>query len=200
MTKFNNALRYLSDNDPVLNKVINKINPQVKKKTNDDFTSLVKIIISQQLSGTAARTIVNRLDKLLGNKNYNPKIIAQIANEELRMCGLSNAKASYLKGLTEILILNPKYFENLKKIEEINILKELCKIRGIGIWTASIFAMGPLGYKNIFPYGDVSLNKAIKILYNNEFDQEAIISKWSPYKSYACRVLWQWVDKGMPEV
>ena len=116
MTKFNNALRYLSDNDPVLNKVINKINPQVKKKTNDDFTSLVKIIISQQLSGTAARTIVNRLDKLLGNKNYNPKIIAQIANEELLMCGLSNAKASYLKGLAEILILNPKYFENLKKI------------------------------------------------------------------------------------
>ena len=36
MTKFD-ALRYLSDNNPVLNKVINKINPQVKKKTNDKF-------------------------------------------------------------------------------------------------------------------------------------------------------------------
>ncbi len=199
MTKFDEALSYLSDNDPFLDKVIKIINLQDKKKSNDEFTSLVKIIIGQQLSGTAARTIVNRLNKLLGEKNYNPQTIAKISNEELRSCGLSNGKSSYVRGLAEILIVNPKYFENLKKIDEVNILNELCKIRGVGIWTASIFAMSSLGYENIFPYGDASLNKAIKNLYNDEFDQEVIISKWSPYKSYACRVLWQWVDKGMPK-
>ena len=32
------------------------------------------------------------------------------------------------------------------------------------------------------------------------FPQEGIISNWSPYKSFACRVLWQWVDKGMPNI
>ena len=49
-----------------------------------------------------------------------------------------------------------------KQKEEREILIELCKIKGIGIWTASIFAMGTLGYEDIFPYGDVSINKAIK--------------------------------------
>ena len=36
-------------------------------------------------------------------------------------------------------------------------------------------------------------------LYQTQIEIDKIISKWSPYKSLACRVLWQWVDKGMPE-
>ena len=49
----------------------------------------------------------------------------------------------------------------------------------------------------IFPYGDVTLIKAIKLIYGEDSLVEDVISKWSPYKTYACRVLWQWVDKGM---
>jgi len=199
MTTFKDALKYLSGNDIKLGKIINLINPQIKDKNTDDFTSLVKIIIGQQLSGSAATTIVGRLDDYIGNKNYNPINITTMTNEELRLCGLSNAKVNYVKGFAQILLENPNYFKNLKTIQEKEILDELCKIKGVGVWTASIFAMGSLSYENIFPYGDVSLNKAIKKLYKEELDQEGIISNWSPYKSFACRVLWQWVDKGMPE-
>ena len=199
MATFKDALKYLSANDPKLDKIINLINPQTKNKNIDDFTSLVKIIIGQQLSGSAARTIVGRLDKRLGKNNFNPINIAAMNNEELRSCGLSNAKVNYVKGLAQKILENPSYFKNLKTIEESQILNELCKIKGVGIWTASIFAMGSLGYQNIFPYGDVSLNKAIQSLYKDGLDKESIISNWSPYKSFACRVLWQWVDKGMPE-
>ena len=92
----------------------------------------------------------------------------------------------------------PTYFENLRQNNEEEILKQLCKIRGIGIWTASIFAMGSLHYDNIFPYGDVTLIKGINIIYGENVLIENIISNWSPYKSFACRVLWQWVDQGMP--
>ena len=197
---FNEALKYLSVNDSKLAKVINLINPQKKKKKTDNFTALVKIIIGQQLSGSAARTIISRLDNKLGKEEYNPINVLEMTNDDLRSCGLSNAKASYIKGFAQIILENPCYFKNLKAIGEKDILNELCKIKGIGIWTASIFAMSSLCYEDIFPYGDVSLNKAIKNLYKDELDQKAIVSNWSPYKSYACRVLWQWVDKGMPEI
>ena len=60
--------------------------------------------------------------------------------------------------------------------------------------------MGPLGFEDIFPYGDVTLNKAIKFIYGENLLVEDIISKWSPYKTYACRLLWQWVDKGMIDI
>ena len=200
MKKFEEILSVLSHNDPALAKVINLIKPVYIKKTDDEFTSLIKTIIGQQLSGTAAKTIINRVKNTLEEKVFTPKKILNINHEDLRSCGMSNAKIHYVKGFAEILIANPCYFFNLKKNTEENVLIELCKIKGVGIWTASIFAMSSLNYENIFAYGDVSLNKAIKIIYKENLSQEDIISNWSPYKSFACRVLWQWIDKGMPNL
>jgi DNA-3-methyladenine glycosylase II len=198
MTEFNIALRTLKQNDPKLGEIIEVIKPQYNKKKEDTLTTLIKIIIGQQLSGSAAKTILSRVEDRLDKKTFNPKDIETISNEDLRSCGISNAKISYIKGLSQILLKEPTYFENLKQNNEEEILKQLCKIKGIGIWTASIFAMGSLHYDNIFPYGDVTLIKAIKNIYGENILIEDVISKWSPYKSFGCRILWQWVDKGMP--
>ncbi|MDA9973435.1 hypothetical protein N9E51_01090 [Alphaproteobacteria bacterium] len=198
MTEFNIALRTLKQNDPKLGEIIELIKPQYNKKKEDALTTLIKIIIGQQLSGSAAKTIVSRVEDRLDKKTFNPKDIETISNEDLRSCGISNAKISYIKGLSQILLKEPTYFENLKQNNEEEILKQLCKIKGIGIWTASIFAMSSLHYDNIFPYGDVTLIKAIKYIYGEDILIKDVISNWSPYKSFGCRVLWQWVDKGMP--
>ena len=198
MTEFNIALRTLKQNDPKLGEIIELIKPQYNKKKEDALTTLIKIIIGQQLSGSAAKTILSRVEDRLDKKTFNPKDIETISNEDLRSCGISNAKISYIKGLSQILLKEPTYFENLKQNNEEEILKQLCKIKGIGIWTASIFAMGSLHYDNIFPYGDVTLIKAIKYIYGEDILIKDVISNWSPYKSFGCRVLWQWVDKGMP--
>jgi len=198
MTDFKNILNVLKKNDPKLGNIIDLIKPQFDKKTNDEFTSLVKIIIGQQLSGSAAKKIVERLEKILEQKTFLPNQIANMPNEYLRKCGISNAKITYIKGFSEILLDEPNFFTKLKHKTENEILDELCKIKGVGIWTASIFAMGTLGYENIFPYGDASINKAIKLIYCENTCQQEIIAKWTPYKSFACRILWQWIDKGMP--
>lgn len=198
--KFNDAFRYLSSKDINLDKIISIINPQINRKYEDDFTSLVKIIISQQLSGSASKTIISKLENQLAKNIYDPLKINKISNNDLRLCGISNAKITYIKGLSDILLNNPLYFKKLRHFNKNDVINELSKIKGIGIWTASIFAMGPLEFEDIFPYGDVTLNKAIKFIYGENLLVEDIISKWSPYKTYACRLLWQWVDKGMIDI
>ena len=200
MTEFKDALIALRKKDPNLGRVIELIKPEYNKKEIDEFESLVKIIIGQQLSGSAARTIVRRIENYLKEKKITPIVISSVNQEDLRLCGISNAKIAYIKGLSNILIENPNYFINLKKNTANNILEELCKIKGIGIWTASIFAMGTLNYENIFPYGDATLIKAIKNIYGEKICTEKVISAWSPYKSFGSRILWQWVDRGMPRI
>ena len=200
MVDFKEALTTLKNNDPKLGLVIELIKPEYKKEKIDEFESLIKIIIGQQLSGPAARTIINRVKDSIKDKKITPKVISNLNHQDLRLCGISNAKINYIKGLSNILLINPKFFYDLKKQNETEIINELCKIKGIGVWTASIFAMGALSYEDIFPFGDVSLIKAIKNLYGEAKSHDYIISKWSPYKSYASRVLWQWVDKGMPNI
>lgn len=200
MVEFKNTLLYLSRKDSKLGSVIKQVNPIYEIKSDDEFTSLIKIIIGQQLSGAAARTIIGRVEITLGNSKFNPKRVLKIDSVKLRQCGISNAKITYIKNLSNWLIKSPNFFLNLKKYNEDDLLSELCKIKGVGIWTASIFAMSTLNRQNIFPYGDVTLNKAINALYGSELNQADIISNWSPYKSNACRVLWQWVDAGMPKI
>ena len=200
MTEFIDVLEILKQNDPKLGKVIELVKPKYNKKNSDEFTSLVKIIIGQQLSGSAARTIFTRVENCFKEKKITPVAISLIENEVLRYCGISEAKIKYIRNLSEILIVNPKFFIDLKKNEEDKILEELCKIKGIGIWTASIFMMGTLEYENIFPYGDLSLIKAIKIIYGEKTIINRVISNWEPYKSFGSRILWQWIDKGMPKI
>lgn len=200
MTHFKDALVTLKNNDPRLGKIIELIKPEYKKKKINEFESLVKIIIGQQLSGSAARTIIRRVEDFIKDKKITPEVISSFRHADLRLCGISNAKVNYIKGLSDILLINPMYFIDLRKKDENNIIDELCKIRGIGIWTASIFAMGTLDYEDIFPFGDVSLIKAIKTIYGEATSIEKVISNWTPYKSFGSRVLWQWVDRGMPKI
>ncbi len=199
MKKFNLILETLSHQDIILGKIIDATKPIEYKNANNEFSSLVKIIIGQQLSGSAARNILNRVETLYGSKTFNPKNMFFISNEKLKLCGISDAKICYIKGLCKVILDNPNYFLNFKCMNENEILNNLCKIKGIGIWTASIFVMGTLNFENIFPYGDATLSKAIKRIYGEKKLLDSIICNWHPYKSYACRVLWQWVDKGMPK-
>jgi DNA-3-methyladenine glycosylase II len=60
------------------------------------FTNLVEAIVSQQLSGSAAETIFSRVKKLL--IKITPENILSTNTEELRKCGLSYAKCSYVAG------------------------------------------------------------------------------------------------------
>ena len=90
---------------------------------------------------------------------------------------------------------------SFKNKESKYIIEGLQKIKGIGIWSASIFALFYLNHPDIFAWGDVSLKKAIRLLYEDVevIEHERVIeitSKWTPYRSTACIVLWKWLDEG----
>tara|TARA_B100000029_G_scaffold514121_1_gene615759 strand:+ start:44 stop:658 length:615 start_codon:yes stop_codon:yes gene_type:complete len=192
-------LNHLSGQDEYLSEIINLTKPVFKKKVIDDeFTSLMKIIIGQQLSGSAANTIVSRVEKTLSTNKFCPKLIIATNEMVFRKCGISHSKIKYIKGIAKLITEQKNYFEQLKELPDDEIIDTLCSLKGVGVWTASIFAMGQLNRKNIFAYGDVTLKKAISIIYGDNIILEKVITQWHPYKTFACRILWQWVDKGMP--
>ena len=64
------------------------------------FEDLVDAIISQQLSGKAAKTIFGRVKDKFDGK-ITPEALCLIDTKDLRKCGLSYAKCSYVKHLSE---------------------------------------------------------------------------------------------------
>ena len=200
MSDLKKSLSFLSKKDPTLGSIIRVIDLVDNNIVEDNFTSLTKIIVSQQLSSAAANTIILRVIKAVSSEVFDPIYFSSIPHQDLRECGISNAKISYIKGLAELLLREPCYFMDLQHFDEKEVLTKLCEIKGVGIWSASIFAIGVLGYENIFPFGDTTLNKSIKLIYGNKVTIEEIIFKWTPYKSIASRVLWKWFDQGMPKL
>jgi DNA-3-methyladenine glycosylase II len=179
-------------NDPILYKAI--FGPVTLTKTTDYFAHLCEAIISQQLSEKAGSTIWNRFVALFPDKKITPELVLAMPDEKIRAVGPSRSKISYLKNLamhTKLLDL-----QTLGDMKNEDVVIELTKVKGIGPWTAEMFLMFALGRPDVFSFGDLGLRNAIKKLYKLKKDptkkqMEKITKKWSPYRTYACRILWK---------
>jgi len=84
----------------------------------------------------------------------------------------------------------------LDELDNGAVVEELTKVKGIGPWTAEMFLMFSLAREDVFSYGDLGLRKAIQKLYKLKKEptnkqMEQITKKWSPYRTYASRILWK---------
>lgn len=164
---------------------------------SDHFYNLAREIIYQQLSGKAAGTIFGRFSQLVGDK-VRPEEVVKLEDQQLRDVGLSWAKARYVKDLAAKVLSREVMLDNLHQLSDQGVVDELVKVKGIGQWTAEMFLLFTLQREDIFSHGDLGLKNGFAKLYEVENPTqaqiEAVISRWSPYKSYGSIALWHYLD------
>lgn len=156
--------------------------------------ALALLIIEQQVSFKAAITIKERFLKMINNLD-NLEVL-QIHSDDIQSIGISHRKVEYIKNVYE-------YFQksnfNFQKSSEDDVIKELTKIRGIGLWSAQMFLIFVLYKINIFSKGDLALMNSLKINYQidikNTDHVDKLIEKWSPYKTVASLILWKSIEE-----
>jgi len=191
-----NGINHLNDTDPVLKEIISQTRPCGIKHRRNYYPALVQSIISQQLSIKAAESIYRKFSAHFG-KQVNPEQVAATSIEELRKFGLSNAKAIYVKDLSEKILSKELSFKNISKKSNDEVIHELTKVKGIGVWTAHMFLIFTLGRLNVLPVGDLGIKNAIRKNYRlKKLPDEAKVAaickkkKWEPYQSIASWYLW----------
>tara|TARA_Y100000590_G_scaffold465221_1_gene636904 strand:- start:2781 stop:3413 length:633 start_codon:yes stop_codon:yes gene_type:complete len=199
------AQTHLQKVDPTMLGLIRTIGDINLRTREPNFESLVRIIVNQQLSNKAANTIFERVKDACSCSPLTPQNILNLESKDFRKCGLSNSKTIFVKNLAELCENKPNFLAELNSLPTQQAHKELIKIKGIGVWTANIFLMFCLGREDIFPYGDVTLTKALNILYGIKLDrripqEDPTIERWSPFRSVAALYLWEWIDRGMPQI
>lgn len=197
------VLLHFKNNDPILYEVAIKFNlenwnnkKQKKLSENELFINLVESIISQQLSVKASDTIFNRFKKLFKEEQIVPQKLLKIPDQEIRECGISFSKIKYIKGIALAVVNKEIELDELDSKTNEEVILELIKLKGVGTWTAEMFLMFTLNRPDVFSAGDLGLLNAIVKIYKLEkkpTKEELIIisEKWSPYRTYACLVLWK---------
>lgn len=182
--------------DPILSSVMKNLYLLEKAKPKDYFAKLCGEIINQQLSDKASATIFARFRKLYPKGKITPQHTLKLTHQQIRNSGPSNAKARFIKEMAQKFVNEEINLEKLDEMTDGKVMEELTKIKGIGPWTAEMFMMFSLGREDLFSHGDLALRKAIKKLYQFKKEPtirqiEKISRKWSPYRTYACLILWE---------
>ena len=168
----------------------------ITERYNESYSmALAFLIIEQQVSFRAAITIKKRfIDKV---SNLSNDEIINLSDENLQSIGISYRKVKYIKN-------GFKYFKNFKydfdNASNDNVISELIKIKGIGLWSSEMFLMFVLLRIDIFSKGDLALMNSIKKNYNIDLKQtdelDRLIDSWSPYKTVASLLLWKSIEEG----
>ena len=192
------AINHLKLADPVLATIIEQVGPYKMSYDEPAFASLAEAIVYQQLHGKAAATIFKRLTDLTGLP-LTPQGILRLSEEQMRSAGLSKQKLSYLRDLAAKAHSGEVNFAALPDLPDAEVIKELTKIKGIGVWTAHMFLMFSLRRPNVLPTGDLGIQMAVRKHYRKRklpkpAQMEKIAKPWEHYRSVACWYLWRSLD------
>ncbi len=191
------ALQHLRQVDPVLAAIIEQVGPYRMNYDEPGFASLAEAIVYQQLHGRAAATIFKRLTDLTGLA-LTPAGILALSEEQMRSAGLSKQKLSYLRDLASKAQSGEVEFARFPELSDEEVIEQLTRIKGIGVWTAHMFLMFSLRRPNVLPTGDLGIQTAMKKHYRKRklkpLHMEKIARCWAPYRSVACWYLWRSLD------
>ncbi len=199
------AVAGLRASDPVLRDLIDDLGSdglfdRLAGRPREQYGALVRSIVGQQLSTTAARAIFTRLTDRYGGRTPTPDEVLAEDPEELRAAaGLSRAKVQFLRSLAEHVLDGSLEFDRLDELPDEQVIAELVAVRGIGEWSAHMFLMFQLGRPDVLAAGDLGIRRAVMLRYGlpampSPADVQRIGEPWRPYRTLACLYLWRSLD------
>ena len=170
------------------------------RQNRDLFTSLAGSIVYQQLSGKAAATIYGRFEALFDNNTPVAQVATGFSVKTLRAAGLSNNKALSILDLAEHSCSGS--LPNARKMAAMDddaVIENLCRVRGIGPWTAQMYLMFSLGRPDVMPSTDLGIQKGVQLTYDlAQLPAPDLVLEstrhLAPYRSVASWYFWRIVD------
>ena len=192
------AKRILSKKDPILKGIIKKYNKGFLTTRNNPFFSLCRTIVGQQISTRAADSIWSKFEKKC-KKRIVPKTVIKLSSQNLKSVGLSRQKVSYLKNIAKAFKNKAFDIKKLKKMNDLEAISYITKLKGLGVWSAEMFLMFNLNRPDIFPIKDIGLLRSISKNYKTSYPPSIkFLNKISylhaGYRSVSTWYFWRDID------
>ena len=189
------AARLLARRDQDLRHILKTLGPPPLWDRPPGFTTLVKIILEQQVSLASAAALFARLKQNI--VPFQPRRMIALGEPHLKSLGLTRQKAAYCLHLAESLNNKRLRLSQLSRLSDARVKAALMEVKGLGAWSADVYLLMVLRRPDIFPATDLALVTAVTRLKQlgvrpdtNQLLEMA--EAWRPYRSVAARMLWQY--------
>jgi 3-methyladenine DNA glycosylase/8-oxoguanine DNA glycosylase len=176
----------------------------------DPFEGITRAILGQQVSLSAARTMVNRLVERYGariDRDWRafptPKAVQDAGVRGVRSIGLTLAKARSVISVAEASLDGRLNWSRLAGEAPDRAQATLETLDGVGPWTAAYVRMRVLGDRDAFPSSDLGVMKAVATLFGQKsrvrpLQAAARAECWRPWRAYAALHLWTSLAPRLP--
>jgi DNA-3-methyladenine glycosylase II len=198
------ARRTLLRRDRRLAPVIRGAGPCEMLPSGDPYRALLRSVVYQQLAGSAARAIAQRLRARYRGRYPSPSDLLATRDAELRQVGLSRQKIAALRAIASAFHSGELSNRRLYRLEDAAVVEAVTQVRGVGEWTAHMLLMFSLGRPDVLPVGDYGVRKGAMQVYGlaelpKPAELETIAERWRPYRSVASWYLWRATETVTPE-
>lgn len=185
----------LLQRDPRLGPVIERAGEVVPRISPPGFEGMARVICGQQLSVASARAIWSRFEALPGATE--PTRFLALDDNVIRASGFSAGKIRTLRAVAAAMADGTLDFAHLETLSAEDAIAYLTVHKGIGPWTAEIYLMFCAQHPDVFPAGDLALQKAVAHAFKLEMrptakELSASAELWSPHRSVAALLFWRY--------
>jgi DNA-3-methyladenine glycosylase II len=190
---YKQAIDELCIRDYDFKKIIEKIGPPPIWSREPGFSTLVRIILEQQVSLRSAKAAFDKLVSKISP--LSPENFLSLSDEELKEIGFSRQKSRYCRLLATEIVTGYLNLDNLALLKDNEAKSALMQLKGIGHWTGDIYLLMALNRADVWPAQDLALAIAVQKLKNFDtrpsFEEiERIAESWRPWRAVAARILW----------
>jgi len=195
------ALTHLGKADRDFARAIKEIGPPPPRGRPASFMALLHVIVAQQVSTHAARAISARLDAAL--EAQTPEAFLKLTDADLGAVGFSRQKVIYGRDLAAAFTDGRISLPRLRRRSDDEVISAITSVKGLGTWSAEVFLLFNFRRPDVMPAQDLALLVAaqrLKRLKERPTPKElrVIAEPWSPYRSYAARMLWHYYRNAPP--
>jgi len=167
----------------------------------DGFETAVRVILGQQVTVGAARTLVQRLVDRFGAPVQTPypalthlfpdaATLAAADPEAIGRLGIVRQRVGALQALARATVDGRLALHRGAPLEPT--LATLRALPGVGEWTAQVIAMRALAWPDAWPASDIGLMNALGT--RDPKQVTALAEPWRPWRAYAVMRLWHHLE------
>jgi DNA-3-methyladenine glycosylase II len=195
------ALAYLGKADRDFARAIEEIGPPPPRGRPASFMALLHVIVAQQVSVHAAKAISARLEAAL--EEPTPEAFLKLTDADLKAVGFSRQKMIYGRDLAAAFGDGRLSIPKLRRQSDDAVITAITSVKGLGTWSAEVFLLFNFKRPDVMPAQDLALLVAAQRLKRlkerpSPAELRILSEPWSPYRSYAARMLWHYYRNGPP--